>query len=210
MGPSDTFDSRRVKKVYFKSLVYLLTFIFLTSGISWSYPVAVTPARPLISAPSFVIDIPESLGRVSGAFQPAAATTAQSPDVILIQDMHASSQAQHQIRAILEYLSKNYGYESLFLEGGSGPVDSVYLRFFQNEALNRKMSRRLLDEGTVSGAELFLLESGKRVHAWGLEDALLYRENLAAYRKAAAERKRIGQALSMFLPRLQTSGSHII
>ncbi|GEM_PF-2974845 len=151
-----------------------------------------TPARL-----STHITIPNELGTIDKKQQ---GEKGGDRIVIHIQDAHGQLGAQQNIQKLLDYLARQYGFKTVFLEGGlKGTISPHLLRFFQDEELNEKIASRLLEKGEIGGPEVFLLKSQGKVKAYGVEESGLYKDNLSSFRKVYS-----GKTIShLFLQKLE-------
>jgi hypothetical protein len=99
------------------------------------------------------------------------------------------------IAEILEYLSKEYGINTVNLEGGSKDYDlSVFTKI--SDARDRdRVSDHFVSEGMVSGAEYFAINNPDKVNLWGIEDPALYKKNLDAYIASNSHKEQIEKHL---------------
>ncbi len=125
----------------------------------------------------FSLDLPMGLGEYRKIFRDVAKKN--QPQIILIEDAHASIAAQNRIFEILSYLNSHQKLDAVFLEGAAENLGAT--NFTQkDEILNRLMAA-----GLINGASKFVLKY-PRISAWGLEKPDLYRRNLDLYRKVTS------------------------
>ena len=98
-----------------------------------------------------------------------------------IQDAHASAEAQENIFKILSFLHEKKQLDEIFLEGATSPLSAKSLNPFKDAAKNKEFRDRLFQQGLINGSAKFLGEN-PGVLAFGVEDPLLYRQNLDTYR----------------------------
>lgn len=122
--------------------------------------------------------IPEKLGKVEEVFQGLPG----SPVIVHIQDAHANYEAQVNIKNILAHLSKNYNMNLIQLEGASSQMNPAIFETAYLKEANQKLADYLMREGRLSGAEAFAIESEKAVELHGIENRMLYMENLRTFR----------------------------
>jgi hypothetical protein len=212
-----------------KSAAFLTAMTFLVSNVSWSAPnpggSIEIPGTSKISAETSVfslagtLDIPQNIGVVKNRYVAENPTGTEprnllSPVIVHIQDAHTSYEAQENIRKILHHLSKEYRFDTVFLEGGIGEIDADRMRFFQKESANQRLAESLTQDGLIGGAEWFLLDAtaqkeAPKISAMGVEDADLYRNNLAAYRHVATQRENAEEFLERLKPNMLTLSSHV-
>lgn len=122
--------------------------------------------------------IPEKLGKVEEVFQGLPG----SPVIVHIQDAHANYEAQVNIKNILAHLSKNYNMNLIQLEGASSQMNPAIFETAYLKEANQKLADYLMREGRLSGAEAFAIESEKAVELHGIENRMIYMENLRTFR----------------------------
>ncbi|HPW77309.1 MAG TPA: hypothetical protein PLK73_05155, partial [Candidatus Omnitrophota bacterium] len=205
------------------SLITLLCFVFSQSVDA--YPGMGIEMRASRETPSFFqIQIPSDLATVDGIFE---APARPDPRMILhVQNAHANYDAQQKIKQLLEYLEKTYAIKTIFVEGASEDLNPDYLKFFPDAERNRKLADYLARQGELTGAEMFLLESGAGVRsaerdngvgardplpvrAHGIERAELYRENYEALKKVFGSEAVVSKYLEGFEVRLDKLASNV-
>ncbi|MBI4372539.1 MAG: hypothetical protein HY585_02280, partial [Candidatus Omnitrophica bacterium] len=154
------------------------------------------------------IEIPDAIASVNGRFVPAQPKAA--PVVIHIQDAHANDEAQGNIKETLRYLTKEYGLDLIFREGGIGKIEPGLLKFFKDESLNLKLLDRLAKDGVVGGTELFLMEDEWQGSVFGIEKPELYRENLKAFREVIKKKSGSDRFLQTIKSGILTESSHFL
>ena len=102
--------------------------------------------------------------------------------VIHIQDAHCNYAAQQKISEIIEYLNKEYGIDTVNLEGGAKDYDLSPFTRISDKAIREKTADYFVKEGLVNGAEYFAANNPEKVTLWGIEDTKLYIDNLKVYR----------------------------
>lgn len=161
-------------------------------------------AAPAFSVPTHEVSLPDTL-RLDQAMQisvPSAVATidklisGNSKTIFHIQTAHGQYQAEKQIEALLTHLEKNYGVETLLMEGASQPLNPEIINFFPED---RKSTLEAVDafvrHSVVSGPEVFLLNSGK-ARGLGIEDEAAYEQNLQDFAAVISARDSSSQFLS--------------
>ncbi|HTL48539.1 MAG TPA: 4-alpha-glucanotransferase [Verrucomicrobiae bacterium] len=175
-----------------------------------------TPELPKEIAASFLTgkEMPSEMGTVeelwiSPQFSREAAPV---PSVYLVQDAHGQEQAQHNVAGILQYLRDKAGIDSVFIEGGVGPLDTSLLRIFREEDLNRRVLDALLKKGEIGGPEIFLSKQRKegKPAAYGLEEAGLYVRNVLSYREVLAQQDLTHRCLDRQLAEIDRKASLVL
>ena len=146
-------------------------------GLSTAVEIDLRPNREVPT--SLQIHIPEELATVDEVFE---APPSLDPRLIIhIQDAHGNYDAQVQIKRILEYLNKNYGFDLLFVEGAAGQMDPDKLNLFEDPVKNVEMTHYLAKKGQATGSDLYLMEYPNAMAGVGIEEVSLYRENYRAF-----------------------------
>jgi phosphohistidine swiveling domain-containing protein len=121
--------------------------------------------------------LPERLGEIVSVHKGRAQKT-----VIHIRDAHCDYSAQNSIAGIIAYCHDNYSIDLAALEGGAGRYDLSVFTDIKDASLRYKAADYFMKQGEVSGAEFYAINNPAAVKLYGIEDAALYLENLAAYR----------------------------
>ncbi len=160
------------------------------------------------------IEIPTELATLDEVYE---SPLSNAKVVLQIQDAHANYEAQTNIKNLLKYLNKQYGFKIIFAEGAAEELDPKYLKLTADKKQNENLIDELARDGELSGAELYLLENGKEMRALPIEEIAAYRRNYLALRKvfgaeATAERylsvleKKMDLAVSkIFSPEMQSA-----
>ncbi|MHB9154657.1 MAG: hypothetical protein ACYC5N_03060, partial [Endomicrobiales bacterium] len=119
-------------------------------------------------------DIPSATGRITDA-----RFLGSKGVVINIQDLHCHPEVQKNIGKLLLLLDQKYRLSRVYLEGASGAVDTSWLTSIKNKDLRQKITDALVDEGKLTGAEYYSVQSERPDLIAGIEDEKLYSANLA-------------------------------
>jgi|GEM_PF-1209042 len=175
-----------------KTTTFATALLFISNTFAYSAPTLpdLTLLNPQSSRkeallPVFELEIPSVLGKVEHVFQ----APGNAGFVIHIQDAHGSYEAQKNIQRLLSHLKKKYGVQLVFLEGGASVLNPGYFHFFEEPARNQRIAKRLMRKGLLSGAEVFLIEQGKDVEGFGIENSGTYRQDIELFRKVLNRRK---------------------
>ncbi|KJJ85334.1 hypothetical protein OMAG_000804 [Candidatus Omnitrophus magneticus] len=172
-----------------RQMVLLLTVLFFynNSGVEIFADEFIKSVRR-DALPSVIneITLPRVLGDIVDRFNADSKKL-----LILIQDAHCNYFAQNKVSRIIDYLNKEYGVDTINLEGGKGYYDLSVFTNIEDIPIRNRVSDFFLKEGLVNGAEKFAANNPGRVFLWGIEDEDLYYENLGAYRKILSEIERI-------------------
>lgn len=101
-----------------------------------------------------------------------------SPQVIInIQDLHSHPTVQRNIVSIIETLDKKYDIDTIYLEGASGKVDTLWLAKIDNEKSKKNIADQMIQDGTLTGVEYYSLFN-KNKSIIGLEDSAVHKQNI--------------------------------
>ncbi len=204
-------------KIYQKFIASTVLACFLASFFTFppearassapaSLPIEVTPTGKDFSSSFVPLGIPRELASIEEVFIPNSQKGTATP-LIHIQSVHAHPETQKKIYALLKFLDEKYGIGSMFIEGAGEELNPEYFRFFDENRLNIRVAEKLVEKGELTGAELFLIESNKKIPAYGIEEPSLYRENLTSFQTVMTERPmtaRFTQETHGLLDRLET------
>ena len=103
--------------------------IVCLAGSQTVYPIPETtlPSDLNLKLPDF--SIPQEIGRAEKIAQINTAAD-KMPTVIHIRDAHGSYEAQLNIQKIIEYLTKEYGVQTVFVEGAVGELNPKTFHFW--------------------------------------------------------------------------------
>ncbi|MDD3905681.1 MAG: hypothetical protein PHS46_04005 [Candidatus Omnitrophica bacterium] len=158
--------------------------------------------------------LPQSLGTIKDTWSPSVGAPRlargeyelQPPVVIHIQDAHCNYYAQNKIAEICQYLNKEYGVNTINLEGGAEDYDLSIFTDIADKSVRKRVADSFVKDGVVNGAEYFALNNPGKVTLWGIEDPKLYIENLKVYRESLKykdDRQRLLKNLSYILTNLR-------
>ncbi|MFH1877886.1 MAG: hypothetical protein ABH883_03675, partial [Candidatus Omnitrophota bacterium] len=147
---------------------------------------------------------PESVGELTVPYKFGVVTekytaAKSSPVVLYIQDAHCVFSCQENIAGIIDYLQSVYGIKTGALEGGSGPYNFSMFEKIVDEETRHKIAVEIMRSGRVSGAELYYIDHPGNIRFSGVEDILLYFQNLDVYRKSLVFRDKADKYLSQFV-----------
>ncbi len=173
----------------------------LKSDLELERKVFAVPAPPA-SERNFDIDLPEGAGSIVESWSPAVSSGA-APLVIHIQDAHGHYAAQKNLARILHVLkSKSNEPLQVYVEGAWGKIDTAYLGAIPEESRRRTAAANLLKLAKISGEEYAsILHPGQFV-IQGVEDASLYRANVAARNLAQGSSAKEAARLKLEMERL--------
>ncbi|MBD3426653.1 MAG: cyclic nucleotide-binding domain-containing protein [Candidatus Omnitrophica bacterium] len=101
--------------------------------------------------------------------------------IIHIQDAHCNYGAQKKISEIISYLVKEYGITDINLEGGVGEYDLSIFTGIADRVIREKVADHFVKQGLVSGPEYYAVNHPFDVRLWGIEDPVLYMNNISVY-----------------------------
>ena len=193
----------------FKKIICGITlFCFVFTQNTWALPGAGLSIAPQFETPAFLqIEIPSELASLEEIYEAPAQA---DPKLILhIQNIHGNYESQVQIKKILDYLYKQYGFRLLFAEGAAEKLNPDFLRFFPEPERNEEFSDFMARKGELTGVEYYLMNGPKDVEAVGIEQADLYRQNYRAFRKVYAAKAETDAFLEAYDSRLEMLSSRI-
>ncbi len=164
-----------------KLTTLIVAVVFTFNSCLWAQaPQPREVLRQTSSTTSLFSDVmPPELGRV---------TYSNVPDkpkgiVFHIQDVHSNYQAQKQIEKMVQVLTESQEVSTLYLEAGTEKLDPSLFHFSPNKKFNLEVADQLMQEGVVTGAEMFLLsqENAQPIEAFGVEDSQIYNEDLQLF-----------------------------
>lgn len=188
----------------FKKIVSLVTVTcFIMGQMAYGSPPVGIEIAPSTEVPSFFqVDIPEDLATLDGVYE--APPSPDSRVILHIQNAHANYGAQQKIKKLLEYLNKTYSIKTVFVEGAAEDLNPDYLKYFPDKKRNMEMADLLAQQGELTGAELYLLETDDpKVQGRGIEDVELYRKNYEALKKVFGEEAVVDRYLNGFESRME-------
>ncbi len=139
----------------------------------------------------FVFSVPANIGKIENF------KAGQGAMIAHIQTAHGSYEAQQKIRQILHFLEKNYGIDTLLIEGSASEVLAETLNFVpQNQEINQKIADALTRAALVSGEELYLLDKVESdAKAYGIENLDSYIANGKAFAETIKAKEKTGNFL---------------
>jgi len=195
-----------IKKIIQRSVCLML----ITTQAVWAAPMPGIAIVPIQEMPSsfFQIEIPEDLASVEEVYE---APAKQNPRVIMhIQNVHANYQAQVQVKKMLNYFYKNYGFKIIFCEGAAEKMDSKYLELFPEKKDNLALADEMAKKGQLTGPELYLMDAPEDVQAIGIEQTDLYRGNYEAFKTVYKSKKNTDSFMRLLDSRLELLSSRFL
>ena len=102
--------------------------------------------------------------------------------IIHIQDAHASLSAQYSIVEVLDDLFSKYDMDFIAIEGGSGYVDTSFLKSFPIKSMRKEKAEDLMKQGLMGAGEFFsIIQNDNNIALYGIEDESLYWQNVEEF-----------------------------
>lgn len=201
-----------------------LALVFAVTSVTWNAPVVAASSDVVVSSFAAIdkLTIPPEMGTISklslrgqesggrreeGA-RPGSPSSIHHPPsgnfVILIQDAHAVTHAQENIRNILGHLRKNYGVRLGAIEGAKGHLEPVLMRAFPEAATKRKILASYEKRAELSGPEMAAVLEEESMDFRGMEDWGLYEQNYFAYLRAQEKKGSLLSRWNAFKQELDT------
>ncbi len=164
-----------------------------------------------LNIPVSNLSIPSDAGRIDEIIPSSPRAASKQSILIHIRDAHGSYEAQVNIKKTIEYLTREYGINTILLEGGAGELNPELLKFFDDEKLNVKVADELAKIGKLSGAELFLVEHANEKSATGIgvEELEAYAQNLQTFREVLGKKEMSDQFIRKLRAQIEMRGSHV-
>lgn len=165
------------------SLTFLITNHITLPAFASSENVSTHGVRPL-SLSDLVI--PSGHGLVQEIYQGNTGKT-----VILLQDAHASGEAQKNIQHIIQYFQKEYGLSLIAMEGVYSHLDAQIFRSYPDKEKLEKVFEGYYNRDELSGASAAAVFGNNSARFIGIENAELYEAGYADYLKALNDQEEI-------------------
>lgn len=108
--------------------------------------------------------------------------------IIHIQDLHCNYDAQISIYKIVDKLIKEQNLKLVTVEGSVGQLETTPFCNYPEEDIKETVAKEYMKAGTIDGAGLAHIMSKGAFSFWGIDDAVLYKENTEAYKGSLASR----------------------
>ncbi len=165
----------------FKMTALLMVFIFCVSNFVIP-SVSVAQAQVAMPVSANNINIPLNAGIVSENY---VANDEKSPLIINVQDAHLNAEAQNNISKLFKSLHKQYGINTVFIEGTGGKLNTTLLRGIPFRDIKKKIVNEYVSKGKLSGAEKYAITADAPVKLIGVDNVDVYLENVKAYLAAS-------------------------
>ena len=139
------------------------------------------------------IKIPASLGYVEDRF-----VGTDPRFVLIVKDIHANYEAQTNLAHIMQFLQtgKTRGnFQLLALEGADSQIDPSLFKAMDNLDVRSQLVDYFVKEGSLTGAERWIIEANTPVKGFGVEKAEAYLTNLDFFRKSHEQKEAIRKDL---------------
>ncbi|MBI4432576.1 MAG: glycogen/starch synthase [Candidatus Omnitrophica bacterium] len=161
-----------------KIVALLAAGIFLFSDITQ----AGSLIRPAADAPSF--EPPLEFCSLKERYIRAGA-----PLIIHIQDAHSNLSGQENLSKTIDSLMTRYKIHTVLVEGGTKDDTLTPIKNIASDKVWRRVARKFLIEGRISGEEYLNLTSSHPMKMLGIEDERLYMRSLRAYAELVKKRE---------------------
>jgi len=141
--------------------------------------------------------IPEAFGTIKELFRGSK----EGAFIFHIQDVHANMEVQENIAKIVDQVNRTYFDEQVSVvavEGAKGDVDLGLLRALPDEFVRNETSRYLMRQGLLTGPEYYGVQYQQQARVFGIEDGLLYFDNLSAFRDSIQTSQKTSKAVQQF------------
>ena len=187
---------RKIKNFPFSKSVSIFTtlcFVFSIMFAQTTYA-SISSSLPATAASIDISKnlIPFNLGRVTDAYY------SNSKDIVIsIQDLHSHQQTQKNISLILSLLDSKYGLDDIYVEGATGSLNTDWLSNIKDSSTKQKVIDILLENGRLTGGELFSVQSNKNNILKGLEDKKVYSANFERLNNIYAKQTEVTNYISL-------------
>ncbi len=111
--------------------------------------------------------------------------------IIQIEDAHANFSGQQNLSGALDFLMSKYGIKLVLSEGGIDDCSLTALKKIATPAVWKRIAKKYLLLGKISGEEYLNLTSEHPMKIMGLEDQELYLKSVQSYGDLATRREKI-------------------
>jgi len=144
------------------------------------------PASP-VAPVSVPLSLPSAIGFVTDAFAPAGKNL-QTPDVVVVQDLHVNRSVQLAISRILGRLKTQHWLPAkIGVEGAVGPIEVRSMQQVPGVHTRKSAADYLLQQGEMPGDMHFVVTEGEG-ELYGLETGNVYSSIVDLYRQSYEDR----------------------
>lgn len=174
-------------KIAIKSIAFILSFTMILSDLLYAAPVDGVRHFAVLNDPS-QFEAPLHFSNLNEIHS----TTGQSKTFIIhIQDAHANLSGQQNLAGALDEIMTKYAVKLVLVEGGSKDDTLTPLKSIATPDVWKKVAKKFLIEGKISGEEYLNLTSDHPMKIMGIEDKELYMQSLKTYAELAQKRETI-------------------
>ncbi len=150
------------------------------------------------------IYFPSKIGVVTDSYQ----STKNQTTIFYIKDIHCNLEGQLNISKMIEELSKKQRIQLVLVEGAQGKVQTDLLGCFPDSKIRKKVSRKFLAKGFISGCEYLAISKFNKIpiHIYGIEDEQLYLKNYYFFKEVyekASDTNQFMNVSKIFIQRLK-------
>lgn len=175
--------------LFIKPLTWIMAFTFICQNIAFSEHIS-SPIVPNYQSDNLLtnLHIPESYGKIEKVnnSNESNSPTQESPQVVLIRDVHCNYEAQSNIAKILNILINDHKIDMICIEGTDGGVDpSRIAAYCDDSKIRQKVTDRYLRNGLLTASEALSINRGVKpgFTIWGVENLRLYLKDYQAFRR---------------------------
>lgn len=154
------------------AIILVLVITLLLPALSWSFEAFVTTVGPTLATRLLphnqLLTLSPKLGQI------IQSRSGSQKTIVVIQDLHCHSQVQENISHIIAQLRTQHDLQLVGQEGAWGRVDTSILGQLPLPKLKEKLSNYFLNQGMLTGAELYDIHSPGQIQLMGLENQSLY------------------------------------
>ena len=186
----------RRKKYAIKTIAFVLSFTMILSDLLYAAPldslagtrlgaIQETPLQILLRDPG-KFEAPQDFSSLKEIH-----AAGQKTFIIHVQDAHANLSGQQNLASTLDVLMSKYKIGLVLVEGGTRDDTLTPLKSIATPEVWKKVAKKFLMEGKISGEEYLNLTSDHPMKIMGIEDKELYMASLNAYAELAEKREAI-------------------
>jgi hypothetical protein len=125
--------------------------------------------------------IPTKYGKVIDSFKGLS-----DKKIYVIADLHCNPKVQKNISKIIETIQTKNKINKIFIgvEGNNGKLNTKFLNSIPNGKFKNKFINYLLNNGYISGWELYSIYNPEKINLLGLEDKQIYLQNFKSLYKS--------------------------
>src|SRR3989338_1223104 len=180
---------RKPHKPVVRSIAFILAFTFIFLELAQAAPAFDAAGPAAVSPYELIASDPGRFEAPARFVQVKEISKNQSDKLILhVQDAHANTGGQMNLARALDQIMSRYRVNLVLVEGGSRDDTLTPIKSVASPEVWRRVAKKFLMEGKISGAEYLNLTSDHPMKIIGIEDRPLYEESVKAYAALAAKR----------------------